>query len=425
MNLNKQSTNSTSFQPQPIVTDHLNQPNTHHHDPNLSESILHADDACALRRRQTLAQVNALPAADAGAAFQRRSATALPAARQEQLLIDELLNCLVGCGGSFVQPLPAAPPTSPTAPRPRGVRFAISEQINCSLRALAAPLLATAHHYTIVNAFCVQHSNEYHGFCVASTAPPPAPPLRSTTGTTPTRRTLPPPPRGSQIVQALAATMRQLLQEYTLTICTLEAESSRLTLAKLLHLLRPTGETLAVMAAVVGYCGWRGAELLSWLHEQIEQSLGNAARQAVFEHLLEAAARPYVETLQRWIVRGVIVDPHKEFMVDVGLLKNWQDERVEEEMYWRTKYVWLEERTPSFLRGITAENVMRTGKYLNVIEQCRDGGKIMREESDGGGGGDEMQPVGEGQAYGNVGSGMDGETLHYSATSEDHLVSRS
>lgn len=358
----------------------------------------HPEDAFALRRRQTLWQCNHT---ESPLFFQRRCATALPAPNQEQLLIGELLDCLVGIAGTFVRPVDRHQ-------QPGGVgammssAFTISDQINCSMRDLAAPLLLMGTHYTIIDDFCVLHSNEYRGYALTGSA------HRSGGGSG---------PRGSQVLQALASTLRQLKQDYLQTVVTLQADAAELTLSKLVHLLRPARHSLSVLAQIVDAVTasqLRGAGVLSMLHRQIRGALGDEVRQQVLEHLLEQAAEPYVRTLQLWIVKGVVYDPHLEFMIEERELRC--GEPAEEETYWGYRYRLRQDRTPDFFNDVQNE-VQRTGKYLNVMRQCGYSVDGRSSEERDGEAGEAAATLAESEG------GMGGETLRYSATSNEHLVS--
>lgn len=360
----------------------------------------HYLDALSLRRRQTLWQVNHYDAPQ----FQRRNADALMATAQEQLLIGELLYSLTGIGGTFIRA--DRRPIEKCSSDDRV--FTISDQINCSMRDLVAQMLQLGAFYTTVDNFVVQHCNEYHSsqrrIAAIRNKDPPTPGRNNVAAEATSLQ-------GSQVLQALASTMRQLLVDYQQTICVLEADASQLTLPKMLHMLRPTRQSMAVLAQTVDLIErykLRGAAVLSMLHQQIVESIGDKARQAVLEHLLERAAVPYMHTLELWIVKGVIMDPLREFMVRED---NVETGELKEESYWHHRYMLVNDRIPIMLKGVSPK-VIRTGKYLNVIRQCGhtvDG----RKPKDG----EEMTADADG-----IG-GIGGEPLRLTANGDGHLVS--
>lgn len=350
-----------------------------------------ADAFGGLRRRQKLWHINIADAVQ----FQHQNAAALPARSQERLLIDEVLSSLLGIGGTFVRATLAADGSNV-------VRFVVSEQIDGSLRDLCGRILLTGTHFTIVDDFCVQQCNEYHAIAQKTGAHQPSP-----------------------VLHALSCALRNLLQSFERTVVQLEADADQLTLSKLQHMLRPSGRTMAVLAQVVqtiGRNGWRGAAVLNELHDEIAKSLGDEARQTVLEMLLEQAAVPYIRTLELWTVKGVIVDPHEEFMIEEWRL---QTSEPEEESYWNNRYAMIAVRQPKFLASV-ASIVQRTGKYLNVIRQC--GHSIAgpveteREPAEPADEQKPLAPVFEGNAEGKH-DGICGKRLRFSATCDEHLVS--
>lgn len=147
-----------------------------------------------------------------------------------------------------------------------------------------------------------------------------------------------------------------------------------LTLHKLLYLLRPTMDIFEVLSntiKTIKQSGMQGAEVLSYLYTSITALSGNTSAQNIISHLTEMAARPYINMLQLWVKKGVIVDPHLEFLVednsivnrDVGNLDHYSAE------YWEKRYTIRRDKVPTFLRE-HSDRILRAGKYLNVIRQC-------------------------------------------------------
>lgn len=346
-------------------------------------------DAFTLRRRQKLWHINNAVAATQ---FQHRNAAALPTRSQEQLLIDEVLHSLLGIGGTFIRPVLATDGSN-------SVYFVVSDQINCSLRDLCDRILPTGTHYTSVDDFCVQQCNKCHSMARQKGVP-----------------------HTSPVLHALSCALRNLLQSFERTVVTLQADTAQLTLSKLQHMLRPSSRTMAVLAQIVQTIDRQqlsGAAVLNELHEQIVKSLGDEARQTVLELLLEQAAVPYIRTLELWTVKGVIVDPHEEFMIDEYRVRTAEPE---EESYWNNRYPMMSERLPKFLANV-AVVVQRTGKYLNVIRQCGHSiaGIAEPEQEDEQQQQELAQPINGSDGVKH--NGVGGEILRFSATGEEHLVS--
>ncbi len=85
--------------------------------------------------------------------------------------------------------------------------------------------------------------------------------------------------------------------------------------------IQPTLQTLSAVSEVCRSArslGGRGGSTLSLLHKAVtgQAGAGGDARKAVMEFLARTAARPYFETLSRWVHRGIIHDPGKDFFVE-------------------------------------------------------------------------------------------------------------
>lgn len=118
----------------------------------------------------------------------------------------------------------------------------------------------------------------------------------------------------------------------------------------------------------------QGAEILSHFHAKMIGLTGNPSAQQVVRQLYESTARPYMEQLHLWITKGIILDKHAEFLVEDNEIINRQDidnmDHYSAE-YWEKRYIIRSANVPVFLAEC-ADQILRTGKYLNVIRQCGD-----------------------------------------------------
>ncbi len=85
---------------------------------------------------------------------------------------------------------------------------------------------------------------------------------------------------------------------------------------------------------------------------------------------MDLAARPFFETLSKWLYRGVIIDPGRDFFVEDHEVVGRSTLPAEyNNDYWEKHYCLRVDRIPTFLHRY-ADTILRTGKYLNVIQQC-------------------------------------------------------
>ncbi|KAL7613509.1 hypothetical protein Lser_V15G05573 [Lactuca serriola] len=112
-----------------------------------------------------------------------------------------------------------------------------------------------------------------------------------------------------------------------------------------------------------------GSAVLNLLQSQAKIMAGNYLVRSLLEKMIESANSAYLGILERWVYEGVIDDPHDEFFIAEN--KSLQKESLSEDydaMYWRQRYS-LKDDIPSFLAN-SAETILTTGKYLNVMREC-------------------------------------------------------
>lgn len=130
-------------------------------------------------------------------------------------------------------------------------------------------------------------------------------------------------------------------------------------------------ETLAQTVSILRNESVRGGNVLTRLHDSIGLLSGDKKGQEILIYLTQLAAEPYMEILAFWIFKGVIVDPHHEFFIEDNGKECKPDENEEYyDDYWEKRYVKREDKIPGFLEK-QADIILRTGKYLNVIWECR------------------------------------------------------
>lgn len=263
---------------------------------------------------------------------------ALSIETQEQLLIDDLLYCFIGIAGTYIRPIISQEAETGFAP----ITFRVSEQIDVSLRDIVKDILPVASYYSVIQKFAQWGSRV-----------------------------------NNQIVQALSATLQVLINDYYVSIIQLETEQANksLSLHKLLYLIRPNMQALEILSDTVvkiGRTDLLGGKVLSLLYDEISLLTGDIKSQAMIIELTEKASIPYIEMLQLWILKGVIIDEYNQFfVVDHGSEINQFPfiDNHDTTRYWESRYTIHRDRIPRFLEH-DAEIILRTGKYLNVIRQC-------------------------------------------------------
>uniref|UniRef100_A0A1A9W9K4 Gamma-tubulin complex component n=1 Tax=Glossina brevipalpis TaxID=37001 RepID=A0A1A9W9K4_9MUSC len=272
--------------------------------------------------------------------FQQTNIAAVPINSQENLLLNDLIYCLTGMRGCYISPV-MNPFEGETGGRATSLKFKISEQVHCSLRDIAQEILPLASHYTCIQSF-----------------------IQKTPFT-----------QYSQVLQALSAALNNLISDYYLLLAQLESElnAGNLTLHKMLFYVRPTLNTMEVLAGAVSLIvtnDLRGGQALTLLFNQISALTGDEESQRFMIQLTQLAAVPYMNILQLWIQKGAINDPQQEFLVeDNEVIRQKELPEHYSSDYWEKRYTVRHERIPCFLDKVS-DIILRTGKYLNVIHQC-------------------------------------------------------
>ncbi|XP_055677450.1 gamma-tubulin complex component 2 homolog isoform X2 [Lutzomyia longipalpis] len=259
------------------------------------------------------------------------NAAAIPITSQENIILSELLYTFIGIRGTYIVP---------EFQEDVLVGFKISDQIHDTLREIIRDILPLAVYYSQIQRFVQQMDDLESG----------------------------------PVLQALSAALNELLHDYYMSVVQLETDLQKenLTLHKVLFFTRPTMASMEVIAKALKAISdenIRGGEVLTLLSDRIANLTGDSAARATFINLAQKAAVPYMEALQAWIYKGVVSDPHNEFLIEDTevVSKGLHDDYTMN--YWEVRYIVRRERIPRFLENLS-DIILRTGKYLNVIRQC-------------------------------------------------------
>ncbi|KAH8294466.1 hypothetical protein KR018_008824, partial [Drosophila ironensis] len=261
---------------------------------------------------------------------------------QQHVLLTELLYCLTGVRGYFIVPV------LPDANAVGGSRFktayTVHMQLDRSLYELVQNILPLASHFMGIQRIMMETNNQ------------------------------------GQVMNSLNEALQELTHDFYLLLIQAERELhlQQLTVQKLIYYLQPTQTVMKELWTTlvdVKVSDLRGAAVLSHLHGRIKQLEGNRAAQQLIIDLIRNAAAPYMQMLQLWIQKGIIVDRGHEFLVednevahDDDASDNYSDD------YWEKRYTVRRDRIPTFFEKYS-DKILRTGKYLNVIRQC--GKRVM------------------------------------------------
>ncbi|KAI0031328.1 gamma-tubulin complex, DGRIP84/SPC97 component [Vararia minispora EC-137] len=337
----------------------------------------------------------------------------MPLEVQEAFILEDLLFVLMGIEGTHIT---YHEEYSPEDDDPlEGVRFVVSRTLDPSLRDLVERILPLATYYTAITAFIEQRSHLDFGL----------------------------------VNHALCASMRDMLKDYQTLLSQLEHaynSSSQFSLQKLWFYVHPTVHTLSLiyqltlelatadqspadsssssdddldarnealglgsakLSAVLSGIdkngdssgiAVKGGEVLTIIHDRLQNMYGDPAARTLYGTLLRAAGRPYIAMLRTWTRTGKLNDPYEELCVkEAKFINRGTLEMDYTDEYWERRYTLRDGSTVSSSdkrhhAGVPAprpvsgrlpggacipplleswkHKILLAGKYLNVIREC-------------------------------------------------------
>lgn len=128
----------------------------------------------------------------------------------------------------------------------------------------------------------------------------------------------------------------------------------------------------------------KGGTILRILAERLIAFSGDPTTRDLLKQLLADASKPYLRMLEQWIHKGVITDPHDEFLIrEQRSIKRERLEMDYTDEYWDKRYTVRKDDLPLELSSTQVyERILLTGKYLNVVRECGgiDAGKDVINE---------------------------------------------
>ena len=246
----------------------------------------------------------------------------LPVRVQEQVIIQDMLHVLQGLDGQYIKVETLKDHLD--VHRVDLPKYKIDTTLDPSLAELTARLLPLAAHRSVVWQYIEGDGGPFSSY--------------------------------GPVRQALCASLRREMKDLAVFIAQLEyaLRTDRLTMQQMHFHSQPYLKAMAALAemcsrAAQGKC--RGARLLSLLHEFTSSTVGEV--HALFSLLAAAAALPYLAMVEKWIYRGVVDDPHKEFMVEES--SSIARKRLREtynDAYWESHYTVRESCVPVFLEPV-------------------------------------------------------------------------
>lgn len=259
-----------------------------------------------------------------------------PSSTQQALAVDDTLHALLGMRTSYTT-VSAAPELS-YVPCISALRHA-----NADVEPLLARVLPLASHHAAVAQFVEETrvARQSSGF----------------------------------VRQAVGVALSELLADYRALVLRLEDSmlAGNLNMQKLLYYVQPSVRSMALLRRVVAACREKnGGAALDALYKLAVAHVGAEDVSEVLAFIVGKAAEPIFAIMDVWIRTGVIDDPYGEFFIQENAAFAAGAPRATlatSASAWEMRYTVNRENLPDFLAPFV-ENVLRSGKYLNVLREC-------------------------------------------------------
>ncbi|KAJ6249429.1 gamma-tubulin complex component 2 [Anaeramoeba flamelloides] len=291
----------------------------------------------------------------------KKSIGLFPLRLQEKLIIQDLLYCLIGVEGKYINVA--------SKDEKNQVLFKYDLTLDKSLAKLTKQILPLCNTVYAINRYSFIHFNYSHG----------------------------------KINHSLCSTINGLLKDYYSAISKFEEifhERGDLTLQKLKGYLSQSMRTLSLIHNLIKEITElkaKGGMIINIIHTNFQNYNDDLHSRSLFLFLLERVCQPYLQMLENWLFQGTIEDPYEEFLIiENKKLKKTVLKHKFENNYWEGKYTIRKFKKnidvlkmddydydeisltnkqkqmgylPYFLKKCS-KKLLIAGKYLNVIKEC-------------------------------------------------------
>ena len=296
-------------------------------------------------------------------AEQNNSFGSLPSKVQEYIIIEELLNALMGFEGKYIYcTMDTVGNEEDASMSDNGLpitdktlietfKFSLNCSIDSSLSDLVNRILPLCEKHARVTSFIEKRSGYHYGV----------------------------------VCQAFCSALRALEKEYMLYINQLDVlfKQDQISLQKLYyHLQTGAWKTMDILDRLTGDIireNAKGGALLNII-QQVSKSISTDDKTLkLFNFILNKACAPYFEMMEMWIFKGEIQDTYKEFFIEENkLIRKEQLSEDFNSSYWEAKYT-IKRDLPFFLSKVS-DKVLTCGKYLSLLSEC--GKKVEKRSID-------------------------------------------
>lgn len=134
----------------------------------------------------------------------------------------------------------------------------------------------------------------------------------------------------------------------------------------------PEHDLVTLASEQRGFKKCKGTLVFQVIQERLDAYLGDHLSVPILSSLFTDVSAPYLSMLNAWLIQGELDDPFLEFLVKkASFSDDWQHMLdPKSEHYWSRLYVVRQDGlTGAFAAKSTQQQILNTGKYLNIFKQ--------------------------------------------------------
>lgn len=249
--------------------------------------------------------------------------SALSKEYEEQLLISDLLFCLVGAVGVYFKPNKSGK---------LRLTCRLRDQLNKSFIDSILPL---CDDVAVIKNYADKHFSLENG----------------------------------RVVHALCACLKTIISFYTQSIAKIESYRP-LTFPMLVSQLKPYFETMKMISELVQKLGYKkGCKVLSVIHSFIQPNIKTEQTRKNLLFIFQSSSHPLLSFIERFLYTGVIDDPFEEFFIKINEFPEGLEEQYESR-FWNMKFLTVEKQLPNFLSQEAIAKILLSGKSRAILMIC-------------------------------------------------------
>jgi gamma-tubulin complex component 2 len=252
--------------------------------------------------------------------------TALPPEVEEQVVVKDLLYCLIGATGSYIKPNQSG-------------HYQVTSRMHGSNLSFVDQVLPVCDDYSMIRIYSEGHFAFQHG----------------------------------RIIHAFCAAVRTVTSEYIQMVAKMESYR-RLTLALIVSNLQGPTQSLRIRALLIAELGdKRGCQALAVVHGYLSGFKGSQQIRKLLQYIFQSSAAPLLTFVEKWIYEGLIDDPFDEFFIKINETISPEVLGPEYEgQFWNRRFELVHDRLlhGSFLSKSAVEKIMFAGKAIAVLTIC-------------------------------------------------------